>query len=67
MARSITAAFAGIALALAVAAPAVAQNASPSKPAFAPTKAVTIIVPYSPGGGTDAVGRLMAKIGRAHV
>lgn len=61
MARSITAAFAGIALALAVAAPGAAQNAAPSKPAFAPTKTVTIIVPYSPGGGTDAVGRLMAK------
>ncbi len=29
--------------------------------AFHPTKTVTIIVPYSPGGGTDAVGRLMAK------
>ncbi|MDB5488769.1 MAG: tripartite tricarboxylate transporter substrate binding protein [Reyranella sp.] len=61
MARSITAAFVGVALALAVAAPAVAQNAAPSKPAFTPTKAITIIVPYSPGGGTDAVGRLMAK------
>jgi tripartite-type tricarboxylate transporter receptor subunit TctC len=31
------------------------------KSAFHPTKAVTIIVPYSPGGGTDVVGRLMAK------
>jgi tripartite-type tricarboxylate transporter receptor subunit TctC len=31
------------------------------KSAFHPTKAVTIIVPYSPGGGTDAVGRLVAK------
>jgi tripartite-type tricarboxylate transporter receptor subunit TctC len=29
--------------------------------AFHPTKTVTIIVPYSPGGGTDAVGRLMAR------
>lgn len=62
MARSITAAFAGVALALGlIIVPAAAQNAAPSKPAFAPTKAVTIIVPYSPGGGTDAVGRLMAK------
>ncbi|MFO1081104.1 MAG: tripartite tricarboxylate transporter substrate binding protein [Reyranellaceae bacterium] len=28
---------------------------------FHPAKTVTIIVPYSPGGGTDAVGRLAAK------
>ena len=61
MARSITAAFAGIALALGVAATAMAQNAAPAKSNFAPTRTVTIIVPYSPGGGTDAVGRLMAK------
>jgi len=32
-----------------------------AKSAFHPTKTVTIIVPYSPGGGTDVVGRLMAK------
>jgi tripartite-type tricarboxylate transporter receptor subunit TctC len=32
-----------------------------AKSAFHPTKTVTIIIPYSPGGGTDAVGRLMAK------
>lgn len=31
------------------------------QPAFHPTKTVTIIVPYTPGGGTDAVGRLMAR------
>ena len=31
------------------------------KSAFHPTRTVTIIVPYSPGGGTDVVGRLMAK------
>lgn len=37
--------------------PAASQTAS----AFHPTKTVTIIVPYSPGGGTDVVGRLMAK------
>jgi tripartite-type tricarboxylate transporter receptor subunit TctC len=36
-----------------------AQAQTPAK--FHPTKPVTIIVPYSPGGGTDAVGRLMAK------
>lgn len=29
--------------------------------AFRPTKPVTLIVPYSAGGGTDAVGRLFAK------
>ena len=61
MARSITAAFAGIALALGLAATAMAQNAAPAKSNFAPTRTVTIIVPYSPGGGTDAVGRLIAK------
>jgi tripartite-type tricarboxylate transporter receptor subunit TctC len=31
------------------------------KPSFHPTRTVTIVVPYSPGGGTDAVGRLVAK------
>lgn len=61
MARSITAAFAGIALALGLAATAMAQNAAPAKSNFVPTRTVTIVVPYSPGGGTDAVGRLMAK------
>lgn len=61
MARGITAAFAGIALTLGLAATAMAQNAAPAKSNFAPTRTVTIIVPYSPGGGTDAVGRLMAK------
>jgi tripartite-type tricarboxylate transporter receptor subunit TctC len=40
-----------------LAGPVVAQD----KPAFRPTKIVTIVVPYSPGGGTDVVGRLMAK------
>lgn len=40
----------------------VGQASSQSqKSAFHPTKAVTIIVPYSPGGGTDVVGRLVAK------
>ncbi|MFS8980036.1 tripartite tricarboxylate transporter substrate-binding protein [Cupriavidus necator] len=29
--------------------------------AFRPTKPVTLIVPYSAGGGTDVVGRLFAK------
>lgn len=37
--------------------PAVADQ----KPAFRPSKQVTIIVPYSPGGGTDTVARLLAK------
>lgn len=48
---------AAVAALLFAAGPAAAQD----KPAFHPTKTVTIIVPYSPGGGTDAVGRLMAK------
>lgn len=30
-------------------------------PAWKPSKPVTIIVPYSPGGGNDAVGRFLAK------
>lgn len=37
--------------------PALAQD----KGQFRPTRTVTIIVPYSPGGGTDVVGRLMAQ------
>jgi tripartite-type tricarboxylate transporter receptor subunit TctC len=41
--------------------PAAAQAKADSGPAFHPARPVTIIVPYSPGGGTDAVGRLMAK------
>lgn len=48
---------AAVAALLFAAGPAAAQD----KPAFHPTKTVTIVVPYSPGGGTDAVGRLMAK------
>jgi tripartite-type tricarboxylate transporter receptor subunit TctC len=31
------------------------------QPAWKPTKPVTIVVPYSPGGGNDAVGRFLAK------
>jgi len=37
------------------------QASADPKASFHPTKTVTIVVPYSPGGGTDAVGRLMAK------
>jgi tripartite-type tricarboxylate transporter receptor subunit TctC len=37
------------------------QAEAEQKPAFRPTKPVAIIVPYSPGGGTDTVGRLLAK------
>lgn len=47
-----------LAVIFAVAGPAVGQG---GVPAFHPSKTVTIIVPYTPGGGTDAVGRLMAK------
>lgn len=42
---------------LCLASPVLAQE----KGAFRPTKTVTIIVPYSPGGGTDVVARLMAQ------
>ncbi len=35
--------------------------AAETKPAFKPNGPVTIVVPYSPGGGTDQVGRLIAK------
>lgn len=45
-----------ISLALLVSTAAVAQTGS-----FKPTKPVTLIVPYSASGGTDAVGRLFAK------
>lgn len=52
------AAVAALATTLALAGQALGQT---QKSAFRPTKTVTIIVPYSPGGGTDVVGRLMAK------
>ena len=52
------AAVAALAATLALASQALGQT---QKSAFRPTKTVTIIVPYSPGGGTDVVGRLMAK------
>ena len=41
--------------------PAQGQGKTDQKSSFHPTRTVTIVVPYSPGGGTDAVGRLMAK------
>jgi tripartite-type tricarboxylate transporter receptor subunit TctC len=56
--RKVMAAVAALAATLALAGQALGQTA---KSAFRPTKTVTIIVPYSPGGGTDVVGRLMAK------
>lgn len=56
--RKVMAVVAAIAATLAVAGQAFCQ---PQKSAFHPTRTVTIIVPYSPGGGTDVVGRLMAK------
>jgi tripartite-type tricarboxylate transporter receptor subunit TctC len=57
----VLAAFAAFATILALASPASSQTQPGLKSAFHPTKTVTIIVPYSPGGGTDVVGRLMAK------
>ncbi|CAN5390336.1 tripartite tricarboxylate transporter substrate binding protein [soil metagenome] len=56
--RKVMAAVAALAATLALAGQALGQA---QKSAFRPTKTVTIIVPYSPGGGTDVVGRLMAK------
>ncbi len=58
-AASLTALAAVVAATFVLAGP--AQSQAEPKPAFHPTKTVTIVVPYSPGGGTDAVGRLMAK------
>lgn len=49
--------FAALALALALAATASAA----ADAAFHPTKPVTLVVPYSAGGGTDVVGRLFAR------
>jgi tripartite-type tricarboxylate transporter receptor subunit TctC len=59
--RKVIAAFASIAATFVLAGPAASQARADQKPAFHPARAVTIVVPYSPGGGTDAVGRLMAK------
>ena len=58
-AASLTALAAVLAATFVLAGP--AQSQADLKPSFHPTKTVTIVVPYSPGGGTDAVGRLMAK------
>jgi tripartite-type tricarboxylate transporter receptor subunit TctC len=55
--RSLLASVVALAALSSLAGPALGQD----KSAFHPTKTVTIIVPYSPGGGTDAVGRIAAK------
>jgi tripartite-type tricarboxylate transporter receptor subunit TctC len=39
----------------------VAAGGATAQPAWKPTKPVTIIVPYSPGGGNDALGRFVGK------
>lgn len=59
--RKLIAAVAILATTLAFAGPVAGQTKADQKSAFRPTRTVTIIVPYSPGGGTDAVGRLMAR------
>lgn len=45
---------AAIAFALMLASPAVAQDAYPSRP-------ITLVVPYAPGGGSDFLGRVLAE------
>jgi tripartite-type tricarboxylate transporter receptor subunit TctC len=59
--RKVMAAAAALAATLAFAGSALSQAKTDQKAAFRPTRTVTIVVPYSPGGGTDVVGRLMAK------
>ena len=61
--RSILASLAVLATAFSLPGLAAAQTPAQAhtQAKFHPTKPVTIIVPYSPGGGTDAVGRLVAK------
>jgi tripartite-type tricarboxylate transporter receptor subunit TctC len=61
MTSRVIAAFLAFAASLAFVGSVSAQMAGGEKPAFRPTRPVTIVVPYSPGGGTDAVGRLLAK------
>src|SRR5688500_3301431 len=45
-----------------IATPAWAQSPSPSLLSWRPEKQVEIILPTAPGGGNDAVARLMAKV-----
>ena len=39
-----------------------AAHAQGAAPASFPTKTMTMVVPFSPGGGTDQVARLVAKL-----
>ena len=59
--RKLLAAVVALVSILALSGQAASQSKTDQKSAFRPTKTVTIVVPYSPGGGTDVVGRLMAK------
>ena len=52
---------------LAMAAPMVfAQGATESSETF-PSKPIKLIVPWSAGGGTDAIARALAKSGEKHL
>jgi tripartite-type tricarboxylate transporter receptor subunit TctC len=40
---------------------ALSQSGPPAQAQNWPTRAVTMVVPFAPGGGTDVLGRIVAK------